>query len=88
MFFDIQQKLQELSTIEECQQQIEAMKNASLQQLEKLNDAKRREKMAEEQNKQLIDKLAELESDLDSQKTLNKELKKEKLVAEQKNIEA
>ena len=50
MFQDIQNKLQELSTIEKCQQEITDMKNQQLKTIEKMNEAKRSERMANDTN--------------------------------------
>ena len=50
MFQDIQQKLSELSSIEKCQNEITEMKNSLLETIEKLNEAKRNENLANENN--------------------------------------
>ena len=65
MFQDIQQKLSELSSIEKCQNEITEMKNSLLETIEKLNEAKRNENLANENNTQLLDRIAQLESDVD-----------------------
>ena len=78
MFDDIRQKLSELSTIEQFKREVTEMKNTQLQTCEQLNDAKRKEKSALEANEQLMDRISKLESDLDHQKILNKDYKREK----------
>ena len=83
MLNDIQQKLSELSSIEKAQKEITEMKNQHLKTIQKLNEAKRKEQIAEETNSQLMDRIAKLESDLESQKLINKDLKREKQQFEQ-----
>ena len=87
MFEDIRQKLSELSTIEQFKREVTEMKNTQLQTCEQLNDAKRKEKSALEANEQLMDRISKLESDLDHQKILNKDYKREKQQAEQQSLQ-
>ena len=86
MFIDIQQKLSELNTIEKFQREITLMKDSQLKTLNKLNEAKRAEKQANDHNATLYDRISQLESDLESQKLLNKDLKREKQHFEQQNL--
>mmetsp|Transcript_33626 Transcript_33626/g.41465 ORF Transcript_33626/g.41465 Transcript_33626/m.41465 type:complete len:94 (+) Transcript_33626:190-471(+) len=87
MLSDIQQKLSELGSIEKAQREITEMKNQHLNTIQKLNDAKRKEEVANETNAQLLDRIARLESDLDHQKFLNKDLKREKQQHEQISLQ-
>ena len=50
--------------------------------MQKLKEKTRDENTANQNNVQLADRIAQLESDLDSQKLLNKDLKREKLTFE------
>ena len=87
MFHDIQQKLFELSSIEKCQREITEMKNVQLKTMQKLKEKTKEEQIATQSNKQLMDRIAQLESDLESQKLLNKDLKREKNQFEQQTLQ-
>ena len=62
------------------------MKNSQLKTLQKLKESMKNEKEAKQTNDQLVDRIAKLESDLDHQKLLNKDLKREKLHFEQQSL--
>ena len=63
------------------------MKNTQLKTMQKLKEKTRDENTANQNNVQLADRIAQLESDLDSQKLLNKDLKREKLNFEQQSLQ-
>jgi len=63
------------------------MKHQQLKTIEKLNEAKRCEKVALETNTQLLCCISRLESDLDHQKLVNKDLKREKQQHEQTSLQ-
>lgn len=63
------------------------MKNTQLKTMQKLKEKTRDENTANQNNVQLADRIAQLESDLDSQKLLNKDLKREKLTFEQQSLQ-
>ena len=86
MLNDIQQKLSELTSIEKAQHEINQMKNEHIQTIHKLGEAKRLEAAANDTNVQLCDKIAKLEGDLEQQKFINKDLKREKLLLEQDSM--
>ena len=62
------------------------MKNEHHKAIEKLNESKRQERIALETNQQLIDKVNQLQSELESQKLLNKNLKGEKKEFEEQSL--
>ena len=88
MLADIQQKLSDLSSIEKAQHEITQMKNEHLNTIQKLNEANQRETSAQETNAQLLERIAKLEGDIDHQKFLNKDLKREKVHFEQVSLQS
>ena len=85
MFYEIQSKLEQLSNIEKFQLEITQLKKEQLEIISECNEANRKEKLAQEQNAQLVDRISKLESDLVHQKLLNKEIKRDKLQFEFQN---
>ena len=63
------------------------MKNVQLKTMQKLKEKTKEEQIATQSNKQLMDRIAQLESDLESQKLLNKDLKREKNQFEQQTLQ-
>lgn len=55
--------------------------------MQKLKEKTHDEQIALQNNAQLADRISKLESDLDSQKLLNKDLKREKLTHEQQALQ-
>ena len=78
--------MQELSSIERAQREITEMKNQQLKTIEKMKEAKRNEKVANETNAQLLDKVQKLESELATQKLKAKELKVKLKEEEKQNL--
>ena len=62
------------------------MKNQQLKTIEKMKEAKRNEKVANETNAQLLDKVQKLESELATQKLKAKELKVKLKEEEKQNL--